>query len=365
MAEFIKKYNKRIAVLLSLLMFTVASGFTSIYGLSKDITVEINERMTAQEDIQIDTITNANTNKTIREVLEENSFPVDENYDYSADLDTKIREIDTIEINKKVNGVLTSDGETVSYESAALTVGDLLGELEIRLAMSDIVQPSVDTALAADTSDIVIYRQTNERETREESIAYQTIQNEDPNLANGVVEIDIPGIEGRKLVTEDVKYRDGMAIARTVVEEELLLNPVNQIQRIGTGGATGSKGTSPGVVLTGYNGTSLSQEDYDLVCAIVEHEAGSTYESALAVMSCVMNRVDANGYGNNPVSVLTAPGQFASYLDGYYKQFLGNSSSVVRQAVNDCLSGKRSHNYLNFRSYKTTGSEKIGGNWFF
>lgn len=112
--------------------------------------------------------------------------------------------------------------------------------------------------------------------------------------------------------------------------------------------------------------TADNVPQFDLICAIVQHEGGANYESALAVMSCVMNRCDSGRWGGtDPVSVLTAPGQFASYLDGYYKQFLGRSSLEVQRAVLDCLNGTRSHPYQSFRSYRTSGSVNIGGNWYF
>lgn len=114
---------------------------------------------------------------------------------------------------------------------------------------------------------------------------------------------------------------------------------------------------------------NLTKDDvfqFDLICAIVQHEGGSSYQGALAVMSCVMNRCDSGRWGGtDPVSVLTAPGQFSSYLGGYYRQFLGRSSLEVQQAVLDCLNGTRSHPYQSFRSYPTSGSVNIGGNWFF
>lgn len=111
---------------------------------------------------------------------------------------------------------------------------------------------------------------------------------------------------------------------------------------------------------------SPEDQDFDTICAIVAHEGGTSYEGAMGIISCVMNRVDA-GYGSNAISVLTAPGQFASYIDGYYTQYLGgNYPDTVKQAVIDCMEGGiRSHNYLNVRSYQTSGSVCIGGNWYF
>lgn len=106
--------------------------------------------------------------------------------------------------------------------------------------------------------------------------------------------------------------------------------------------------------------------DLDLVCAIVAHEGGQSYEGAMAVISAVMNRVDS-GYRPDAVSVLTAPGQFTSYLDGTYTQFLGGKyPNSVKQAVKDCiLGGIRTHNFLSYRSYETSGSVNIAGNWYF
>lgn len=364
MEKLTKKYNKRIALFISMILFVVASGYTCFFALSKTITVEINERRTSNSIAKVNVITNANTNKTIREILSDNDFPIDDNYVYDIDLDTKVREIDTITIDKKVNGTIQVDDQFINYSSGAQTIGDVIAENAIVLSTIDTVEPDILTPLNSENSEIVIHRQNQEREKREDSIAYQTIEKVDSTLNPGAMIIEIPGIEGKKIVTEDVKYQDGVAVSRTLISEDVLLEPINQVVRVGTGSAN-STSTSNAIANLGYNGTTLNASDFDLVCAVVEHEGGSDYESALAVMSCVMNRVDSRSYPNDPVSVLTAPGQFESYFAGYYKQFLGNSSTSVRQAVTDCLNGKRNHNYLSFRGYKTTNSVKIGGNWYF
>lgn len=118
---------------------------------------------------------------------------------------------------------------------------------------------------------------------------------------------------------------------------------------------------------TGNATESTANTNMDLICAIVAHEGGTSYEGSLAVISCVMNRVDAGNWGgSDALSVLTAPGQFASYLDGYYTQYLGADIPEVRAAVTDCMDGGlRSHPYTSFRSYETDGSVNICGNWYF
>ncbi|MBR0384538.1 MAG: cell wall hydrolase [Eubacteriaceae bacterium] len=107
--------------------------------------------------------------------------------------------------------------------------------------------------------------------------------------------------------------------------------------------------------------------NFDLICAVVQQEGGASYEGALAVITCIMNRADSGRWGgHDPVSVITAPGQFSAYLDGAYTRYLGCSSIAVQNAVHDCIGkGVRLHPFQSFRSYPTPGSTFIVNQWFF
>lgn len=103
----------------------------------------------------------------------------------------------------------------------------------------------------------------------------------------------------------------------------------------------------------------------DFICAVVAAECNASYDGALAVISCVMNRVDSGRWGGrDAVSVLKAPGQFAAYLDGPYKRYLGGKyPGYVKQAVIDCMqNGKRNHPYQSFRAGSSYGVWNCGGN---
>ena len=106
-------------------------------------------------------------------------------------------------------------------------------------------------------------------------------------------------------------------------------------------------------------------DQLDFICAVVAAECNSSYEGSLAVISCVMNRVDSGRWGGkDAVSVLKAPGQFAAYLDGPYKRYLGGKyPDYVKKAVVDCMvGGVRNHPYQSFRSGSTYGVWNCGGN---
>ena len=120
--------------------------------------------------------------------------------------------------------------------------------------------------------------------------------------------------------------------------------------------------------------TPYTQEQLELIWAIVAQEDNGSYEGALAVISSAMNRTESAvwGYlGGNALSQLTAPGQYCYSMDNYWRARLnGNVPDYVKQAVYDCLDrGIRNHGYTSFRSTKgsQTGPNavQIGGNWFF
>ncbi len=127
-------------------------------------------------------------------------------------------------------------------------------------------------------------------------------------------------------------------------------------------------GTSP------TDPTNYTQEELELIWAIVAQEDDTGYEGALAVISSAMNRADANygGYGTTALEQLTADGQYCyspkvSDPSLYQRRLGGNVDDFVIQAVTDCLTkGVRNNTYLNFRSSNRTGEYvQIGGNWYF
>lgn len=117
----------------------------------------------------------------------------------------------------------------------------------------------------------------------------------------------------------------------------------------------------------------------DTIYAIVASECSSSYEGALAVMTCVLNRCVSDAWskfgGNNPYAQITATGQFSygipKYANSHKKYLNGNSPEHVKKAVDDALAGARNHQYTSFRTDSAQtrqihpNGEEIGGNWYF
>lgn len=123
---------------------------------------------------------------------------------------------------------------------------------------------------------------------------------------------------------------------------------------------------------TSAYGSGLSLEQYEILCQVVQQEAGpNNYEGQLAVMSVITNRVDARYSGASDVwQVITAPGQFEAYGAGHHWKHAGNVTETTRAAVADGLSGVKTVSTLNFWSAAYAAQQgrsgvNIGGNVFF
>ena len=130
-------------------------------------------------------------------------------------------------------------------------------------------------------------------------------------------------------------------------------------------------------VTEGNKEYSLSNDEFNVVVAVVAGEFGNDLNDALGVVSVILNRCDskiwANWAGNNPYKQVIRAGQFEVYGKGYYKAYMPGGKSygsskynIAKQAVIDGFNGIRNNDYLGFRSWYSTGySDKYvvsGGN---
>ena len=119
----------------------------------------------------------------------------------------------------------------------------------------------------------------------------------------------------------------------------------------------------------------ITPEQLDIVKATIRHEAGNNPDEIANVASCIRNRMLAGNWGGtDPYSVVTAKGQFSSYLGGYYKQYTGGNyyqgdaatAQQVDDLLNNILTGATppTHNYQSFRSASSPNGVQLtpGGN---
>lgn len=282
----------------------------------------------------------------VSDILEENNIVLDENQKTIPSLDEEVTSGSVIKIADK------------SYQ-----------EIKVAQISEEGVQTTLDQLLenyAPITEKIV----TEQVEIPFETVTKNTAGS-DTNTQNKVLQ---EGKNGIKEITYKVKYQNDVEIEKTVLSEIVVQEPVNKIVQVSKKVTVTTRSTSTartsGTTVS-YNGGkwTYSASEFDLLCAITAQECGSSYNGALAVITCACNRAESGKWarnGKDPLSQYKAKGQFCYSIDSHWKKRLnGNYSSAVRQAVTDALNGKRNHRYLSFRAAGTHSGQLIGGNVYF
>ena len=125
--------------------------------------------------------------------------------------------------------------------------------------------------------------------------------------------------------------------------------------------------SDPNITSTLYG--DFTEDELNLIYAVVRQEGGPEFVSAQAVMSTVINRLNSDRWrycGSTVLEQIKYPNQFCYSLDNYWQRYLGgNVEDSVKEAVLEVLNGNTNHNYTSFRGNYVEGSEQIGSNWFF
>lgn len=132
------------------------------------------------------------------------------------------------------NVTITADGQTATYDVQGDTVADALQSAGIVLGENDETSPATDTPLTSGMS-ITVGRVTyQERAVENEAIPYETVEQSTDSLYEGETEIDTQGRDGVRNVVYRDKLVDGAVTESTVISEEVLEAPVNEVKLIGT-----------------------------------------------------------------------------------------------------------------------------------
>lgn len=299
--------------------------------------------------------------------------------------------------NVKVNNVkiVLASGYEMNVLSSKKKVSEILDENHIMLLEDEKVQPSLEEELS-DNNTIKISKKIEEEialpeviENSAEVSIEQILETYDDIIEKIVVEkVKIPyetitknvasgsgtkqdkivqyGVDGLKEVTYKIKYQNEKEIEKKEISSKIIREPVDKIVEV----RNAQQVTSRSGTVTRYAGKwSYSESELDLMCAITAQECSSSYEGALAVITCACNRAESSKWkrnGTDPLSQYKAKNQFCYSIDNHWvKRLNGNYPDCVKRAVIDALNGKRNHNYLSFRAAGYANGVKIGGNVYF
>ncbi|RYU13927.1 resuscitation-promoting factor [Nocardioides iriomotensis] len=125
-------------------------------------------------------------------------------------------------------------GDKATDESvAALTVGDALEKLGVKVGKHDEVEPGLGTVL--EDGDKLVFTQVRKVTKKvTEDVAYKTIERTDSSMYDDESETVRAGQDGSRRVTYRIIIENGKVADRKELEATVLRAPVDAIERVGT-----------------------------------------------------------------------------------------------------------------------------------
>jgi uncharacterized protein YabE (DUF348 family) len=122
----------------------------------------------------------------------------------------------------------------VTRTVAALTARDALQELGVKLDKHDQVTPGRTTEL--DDGDRVVFTDIRivTKRVKNEAIDFATVERADSSMFEGETSVIRSGDEGLRHVTYRITYRNGELVARKVLQQNVLDEPLDAIVKVGT-----------------------------------------------------------------------------------------------------------------------------------
>ena len=163
-------------------------------------------------------------------------------------------------------------------------------------------------------------------------------------------------------------YESQLARARAA-EEAARTAQNNQVSGSTTTGTASSGGSSGSSTTNTGSSISVDVSDVALLAAILECEAGSSYDGMLAVGTVIMNRVASSRFPNTIRGVIYQSGQFSPTWNGALERVLARGpSSSAYSAAQAVLGGTRYAAVADcyFFNAAWTGKDgiNVGGNVF-
>lgn len=225
---------------------------------AKEVTVSINK----DEDTFHTTV------NTIGEFLAEENINAGKYDDMSVDPSDDISDGLVIKIDRAFQVTINDGGDKSKVWTTGATIEQLLNDHDISLEDADKVKPALDKQAKKDKT-IKIVRVDTDTDKVEESVAFDTVTEEDSSLKKGKEKVVSEGKEGTKVKKYEITMENGEEVDRELVDEEVTKESEDKVVAIGTKEPKEPKESEP----------EKSDSDSDLVTLSDEKESDSSNNS--------------------------------------------------------------------------------------
>jgi resuscitation-promoting factor RpfB len=137
-------------------------------------------------------------------------------------------------VTPKVLEVKVGDGKVKRKRLTALTVEDVLSEMDVELSKRDTVTPALRKKVSDGDKVVVTDIRVVTREEKGQSIGFDTVTRADGSMLEGKRETVRAGRPGVRDVVYELRFRNDELVARKVLSSDVKRAPVDAIVKVGT-----------------------------------------------------------------------------------------------------------------------------------
>lgn len=228
LAQNIKRYFsfKELAIVLLAVVLSVSVGVAVFLNLKKEVVISDDGNQIAVKTMKT----------TVREVLEQNGITL-RDIDYiNLSLDSKLQKMKKNEINiKRAFPVYVQvDGQEVTLMTYKDTVKETLDEGKIVLNEKDRLEGAVLEDSVQKEMKLKIVRVTEQEYAENLSVPFNVVRKENTHMDMGKENVLVQGNEGVREKKFKITLEDGMEVARQLVSDAIVANPIDKIIEFGT-----------------------------------------------------------------------------------------------------------------------------------
>lgn len=144
-----------------------------------------------------------------------------------------------VQLNQGAPVLVVADGHVDVLTRGARTVDSALQSAGITLGAEDTVTvvPAADITTATDTGAdvaVVVARVATTQQSAEVELPYAEVEQADANRYEDESELLQAGVPGKRVIVAEVVTVDGVETSRTIVSDDVVLEPVDEVTVVGT-----------------------------------------------------------------------------------------------------------------------------------
>lgn len=227
-AKNIKRYFslKVAAALVPILISLVFIGAGMINSFQKDVTVYCDGKLSEIKTMKT----------TVQEVLAENDIAVNPEDYINLPLDSKLhkKSKNEIFIKKAIPVKIIADGKTKLFRTYKNTVGEVLKDSGTVLAKKDRLDALKPDDEIKKDMNIKVIRVTEKQLKEKIPVPFTTVKRDNYSMNLGAEKLVSKGEEGIKEKFYKIIMENGKEVARTLIKEAIILQPVARVIERGT-----------------------------------------------------------------------------------------------------------------------------------